>query len=302
MSKPHVAVMGLGTMGAGMAGRLLSEGFVVSVFNRNRDRARALVDRGAVLAKSPREAAMRSDIVISMVSDDAASREVWSGENGALADAKSGALLIESSTLTVGWIKELAIAASARGCEFLDAPVTGSKPHAESGELLFLAGGSAKAFGSAKDIFAVLGRGAVHLGATGSGALLKLINNFLAAVQAASFSEALALIDAGGLDREKAISVLTEGVPGSPMVKRVATRVASNDFTPHFLMRLMAKDISYALQEGKERGIHLQTAAAALAEFEQAILDGHGEEDFTAVARWLTSHIASAAKNSGCGE
>jgi 3-hydroxyisobutyrate dehydrogenase len=294
--------MGLGTMGAGMAGRLLSQGFAVSVFNRNRDRARALVDRGAVLATSPRQAAMRSDIVISMVSDDAASREVWLGENGALADTKSGTLLIESSTLTVGWIKELATAASARGCEFLDAPVTGSKPHAESGELLFLAGGSAKAFGSAKDIFAVLGRGAVHLGATGSGALLKLINNFLAAVQAASFSEALALIDAGGLDREKAISILTDGVPGSPMVKRVATRVASNDFTPHFLMRLMAKDISYALQEGKERGIHLQTAAAALAEFEQAILDGHGEEDFTGVARWLTSHIASRAKNSGSRE
>src|SRR5881392_2862326 len=103
MSKPHVAVMGLGTMGGGMAGRLLSQGFAVSVFNR--DRALALVDRGAVLAKSPREAAMRSEIVISMVSDDAASRQVWSGESGALADAKSGALLIESSTLTVGWIK-----------------------------------------------------------------------------------------------------------------------------------------------------------------------------------------------------
>ena len=86
------------------------------------------------------------------------------------------------------------------------------------------------------------------------------------------------------------------------MVKRVATRVASDDFTPHFLMRLMAKDVGYALQEAKERGIHLQTAATALAQFKQAILDGHGEEDFTAVARWLTSHIASGAKNSRSGE
>ena len=161
-------------------------------------------------------------------------------------------LLIESSTLTVGWIEELATAAVARGCEFLDAPVTGSKPHAESGELLFLVGGSARAFESAKDIFAVLGRGAVHLGATGSGALLKLINNFLAAVQAASFSEALALIDAGGLDREKAMSILTEGVPGSPMVKRVATRVASDDFTPHFLIffKIYAKIKKIELLQG----------------------------------------------------
>lgn len=302
MSRPHAAVLGLGTMGGGMAGRLLSQGFAVTVFNRNPDRAQALVDRGAVLANSPREAAMHSEIIISMVSDDAASRQVWLGESGALADAKSGALLIESSTLTVGWIKELATAAATRGYEFLDAPVTGSKPHAESGELLFLVGGSARAFENAKPVFVALGRGAVHLGATGSGALLKLINNFLAAVQATSFAEALALIDAGHLDREKAISILTEGVPGSPMIKRVASRIASDDFTPHFLMRLMAKDVSYALEEAKERGIHLQTAAAALAEFRQAIEDGHGEEDFTAVARWLTSHMASGVKNSGSGK
>ena len=123
MSKTGVAVLGLGMMGGGMAGRLLSQGFAVTVFNRNPDRARALVDRGAVFAKSPQEAAMRSEIIISMVSDDAASRQVWLGERGALADAKSGALLIESSTLTVGWINELATAAAARGHEFLDAPV-----------------------------------------------------------------------------------------------------------------------------------------------------------------------------------
>src|SRR5207248_5512648 len=103
------------------------------------------------------------------------------------------------------------------------------------------------------------------------GALLKLVNNFLAAVQTVSFAEALALIDAGGLDREKAISILTEGVPGSPMLKRVAARVASGDFTPPFLMRLMAKDGTYALQEAEHVRVKLPTAAAALAKFERAI-------------------------------
>jgi 3-hydroxyisobutyrate dehydrogenase len=284
-------------MGAGMAGRLLSHDFSVSIFNRKQEKARPFASRGATLANSPREAATGSDVVISMVSDDRASREVWLGTDGALAGASAGTLVIESSTLTVGWVKELAIAAAASGCEFLDAPVTGSKPHAESGELLFLVGGSATAFDAAKPVFSALGRGAIHVGPTGSGALLKLVNNFLAAVQTVSFAEALALIDAGGLDREKAISILTEGVPGSPMLKRVAARVASGDFTPHFLMRLMAKDVTYALQEAGYVGLQLPTAAAALAEFQRAIEEGQGEEDFTAVARRPNTRGMTAQTN-----
>jgi len=170
----------------------------------------------------------------------------------------------------------------------LDAPVTGTKPHAESGELLFLVGGSEKALAAARPVLSVLGRDAIHLGPNGSGALMKLINNFLAAVQAVSFGEALSLIDAGGLDHDKAVSILTEGVPGSPMVKRVAARVASGDFSPHFFMRLMAKDIGYALSEARERNLNLQTASAALDVFRQAIANGYGEKDFTAVIESLS--------------
>src|SRR5205823_12132164 len=136
----------------------------------------------------------------SMVADDVASREIWLGPNGAMAAAKSGAVWIESSTLSVGWIKELATNASRANCELLDAPVTGTKPHAESGQLLFLVGGSTKALETAKPVLALLGRDVIHLGPVGSGALMKLINNFLAAVHTVSFGEALALIQAGGLD------------------------------------------------------------------------------------------------------
>ena len=289
MAKPRVAILGLGTMGSGMAGRLLSEGFPVSVFNRNPEKARPFAERGAFIANSPREAATGSDVILSMVSDDPASREVWLGPKGALAARARGALLIESSTLTVAWVKELAAEAEKQGCDFLDAPVTGTKPHAESGQLFFLAGGSDQGFERAKPVFSVLGRDAVHLGPVGSGALMKLVNNFLAAVQTVSFAEALALIDAGGLNREKAISILSEGVPGSPMVKRVAARVASGDFSPHFLMPLMAKDITYAIQEGSERHVDLGTATAALRVFRDAMDAGYGGKDFTAVAQALTA-------------
>jgi 3-hydroxyisobutyrate dehydrogenase len=287
MSKSHVAILGLGIMGSGMSDRLLSAGFPVSVYNRNREKARPFADAGAHLAISPKEAAARSEIVISMVADDVASRQVWLGENGALSGARSGSVLIESSTLTVGWIKQLASAAKERGCELLDAPVTGTKPHAESGQLLFLVGGSTRSLEIAKPVLSVLGRDVVHLGPVGSGALMKLINNFLAAVHTVSFGEALALIQSSGLDPKKAIPVLTEGVPGSPMVKRVAARIESGDFTPHFFMRLMAKDVGYALQEARERNVDLKTASAAFDVLAQAIAIGFGEQDFTAVVQSL---------------
>jgi len=208
--KIPVAILGLGIMGSGMARRLASSGFPLSVYSRSREKAAPFSELGVFVADSPRQAASRAHIVISMVSDDTASREVWMGDAGALAGAPSGSVLIESSTLTVGWVEELAAAASQRDCQFLDAPVTGTKPHAESGQLLFLVGGSANAVESARPVLSVLGRDIVHLGPTASGALMKLINNFMAAVQAVSFGEALALIQAGGLDVDKASAILGE--------------------------------------------------------------------------------------------
>ena len=285
MSKPSVAILGLGIMGSGMANRLLSASFPLAVYNRNREKCIPFASRGAFLADSPRAAASRSRVTLSMVANDAASREVWLGEEGALNGAPPGSVLIESSTLSGDWIQELAAKAVERGCQFLDAPVTGTKPHAASGELVFLVGGSAEALDRARPVFSVLGRDVVHLGPIGSGALMKLVNNFVCGVQAASFAEAMSMVAAGGLDRAQAVSILTGGAPGSGIVKRVAERIAANDFTPNFALRWMAKDLAYALREASTKGISLQTAAAALAVFEQAIAEGHGDEDFSAVSK-----------------
>jgi 3-hydroxyisobutyrate dehydrogenase len=114
---------------------------------------------------------------------------------------------------------------------------------------------------------------------------MKLINNFMCGVQAASFAEAVALIDAGGLDRGKAASILSGGAPGSGIVKRIADRIATNDFTPSFALRWMAKDLAYALDGASRNGVALQTASAALSVFEQAIAEGLGNEDFSAVTK-----------------
>ncbi len=285
MAKSRVAILGLGIMGGGMATRLLSSGFPVSVYNRNREKAKTFAELGAFVADSPSEAAARSEIVISMVADDAASRNVWLGEGGALDGVSSGSLLLESSTVSVDWVKELAEAAAKKGCELLDAPVTGTKPHAAAGELFFMVGGSVAAFDRAKVVLSVLGREVVHLGPNGSGALLKLINNFVCGVQAATFAEAMSLVRASDLDREKSVSVLGNSALASPLIKRMMASMAADDFTPNFPLKLMTKDIGYAIHEGAKCGHPLQTALPALEIFKKAVGQGLGDQDFSAVVR-----------------
>lgn len=272
-------------MGGGMAGRLLSAGLPLSVYNRSRQRSAKFADAGAFVAASPREAAARSEIVISMVADDAASRSMWLGEEGALAGAAPGSLLLESSTLSVGWVRELAAAAAEKQCEFLDAPVTGTKPHAAAGELFFMVGGSASGFARAGDVLSVLGREVLHVGPNGSGALIKLINNFVCGVQAASFAEAMALVNGSGLDREKCVAVLANSALASPLIKRMLASMASDDFTPNFPLKLMTKDIGYAISEAARCGLPIQTAVPALEVFKHAVDQGLGDQDFSAVVK-----------------
>ena len=285
MSKPHVAVLGLGIMGGGMAGRLLSAGFPLSVYNRNREKATKFAEGGAFVASSPREAAARAEIVISMVADDNASRAMWLGAEGALEGVVRGSLLLESSTLSVGWVREFAIAAARKECEFLDAPVTGTKPHAASGELFFMVGGSAAGFARARDVLSVLGREVLHVGPNGSGELIKLINNFVCGVEAASFAEAMALVNGSGLDREKCVAVLANSALASPLIKRMLASMESGDFTPNFPLKLMTKDIGYAINEASKCGLPLRTAAPALEVFKHAVDQGLGDLDFSAVVK-----------------
>lgn len=287
MSKPRVAILGLGIMGGGMARRLLSSGFHVVVFNRSQEKSLSVAKAGALVAESPKDAASRADVVLSMVSDDIASRAVWLGANGALAGVSAESILIESSTLSVGWVKELSALASQRGCEFLDAPVTGTKPHAASGELFFMVGGSDSALEKVRSVLSVLGREVLHLGPVGSGALIKLINNFVCGVEAAAFAEAIALVDRSGLNREKSIAVLESSALASPLIKRIVSSMKTNDYAPNFPLKLMTKDLGYAISEAKNAGASLTTAAPALDVFQHAAGEGLGDLDFSAVVKSL---------------
>ena len=287
MSKPRIALLGLGIMGSGMARRLIDAGYPLAVFNRNPEKAAPLAKLGATIASLPRQAASHADIVISMVADDKASRSVWLGADGALAATARGCLCIESSTVTVGWIRELAGAAAAKGCEFLDAPVTGSRTHAAAGELRFLVGGTAAALERATPVLSAMGKTITHVGPSGSGTMIKLINNFVCGVQISALAEAVAMIERSGLDRARALEVLTHGAPGSPLVRMIAERMTAADYTPNFLLKLMAKDLGYAIQEGRGLSVDLATATAALGDFQKGIDSGLGESDMAAVVEPL---------------
>jgi 3-hydroxyisobutyrate dehydrogenase len=287
MSKYRIALLGVGTMGSGMARRLLVNGFPLTVFNRDPEKSRPFAAEGAQVATSPGEAAARAEVIITMVADDNASRGLWLGDKGALAAAAPGTVCVECSTVTVGWARELAAAAVSKHCEFLDAPVTGSRAQAAAGELNFIVGGPAATLEKARPALAAMSKTISPVGTAGSGALVKLINNFLCGVQVAALAEAMAMIERSGLDRAKALEIIVNGAPGSPLVKTVSTRMTTPDYTPNFSLRLLTKDLTYAIAEGDKLSIPLTTAAAAHDIFQKAIAAGYGEKDMAAVVELL---------------
>ncbi len=257
---------------------LVKAGFDVTVYNRNPVRTVPLSQAGAKVAPQPHEAVANADLVISMVTDDAAARAVWTD---ALTHVKPGFVAVESSTVSLAWIKDWAVLVAARGGRPLDAPVTGSKAAAENGELVFLVGGEAAALDTARPALAAMGKGVTHLGATGAGATLKLINNFMNGVQLAALAEALTMVDRAGLDRDQAFDILANGSPGSPFIKLIGGRMAAGDDTVHFMLKLMGKDLIYAKAEGEALGIDMTTAAAALAQVQGGIDKGFGDGDIS---------------------
>ncbi len=273
-----IAFLGLGIMGTGMALRLVKAGFDVTVYNRNPDRALPLQAAGAKVAATAREAATDADLIISMVSDDSAARAVWTD---ALQSAKPGFIGVESSTVSLDWVKVWTAVVSAKGGQPLDAPVTGSKAAAENGNLVFIVGGEAAALEKARPALAAMSHSVVHLGKNGAGATLKLINNFMNGVQLASLAEALTMVDRAGLDQAQALEVLANGSPGSPFIRLLSGRMASGDDTVHFMLKLMNKDLTYAKAEGEALGIDMKTATAALSQVETALAKGFGDGDIS---------------------
>ena len=281
----RVALLGLGTMGAGMAANWLAKGFGLTVWNRTRARTQALADKGARVATTPREAAEGADCVFAMVADDAASRAVWLGDDGALAGAKAGAVVVELSTLTPDWVRELAGHARAKGCAFLDAPVGGSRQAAASGELRLFVGGDAATLDKARPALIAIGSKIDLLGPAGAGATWKLINNQLIAAQVAALGEALDVARKSGFRPVQISSLILNGAASSPIVKMKLPSMLNGDYDePDFALSLMLKDARYAAALAQSLGAPADLVSSAVKAFARAEAKGLGAKDIAAVA------------------
>lgn len=278
-----IALLGLGTMGRGMAANLLKAGYPLTVWNRTKRKAEALASSGAMVAGSPAQAAKNAAIVISMLADDAASRAAWLGEDGALAAMPSGSVVIECSTLSPDWIRELHDAVTHRGLRMVEAPVTGSRAQAEAGQLNFLVGADQETLAATAPVLQCMSKEILHLGPVGTGAQLKLINNFLCAVQVTSFAEALAWMERTGLRLDTALDFLKRGAPGSGILSAMSERMTRRTYDVNFLLRLMAKDLRYARAAAAQLGIDVSMSSPAQDLFRQAEEKGLGESDMSAV-------------------
>jgi 3-hydroxyisobutyrate dehydrogenase-like beta-hydroxyacid dehydrogenase len=244
----QIAFIGLGRMGHGMAGRYLENGFAVAVWNRSKVKADDLIARGARWAHSPADAAEGADAIVTMVADDAASREVWLGKTGAASTAKSGALAIECSTVSYRHALDLASALRERGLTYIDSPVTGLPDAAASGKLTLLVGAEPADLERARPYLAPLSATIRHFGAVGAGTVYKLINNLMGAIQIAGIAEGLAIAEQAGLDMKLVLEAIETGVAASPQVLRHSKRMAARDFSgATFTAALRHKDAAYAV-------------------------------------------------------
>ncbi|HFD86560.1 MAG TPA: NAD(P)-dependent oxidoreductase [Gammaproteobacteria bacterium] len=284
----RIAILGFGAMGSRVASRLLEAGYPVTVFNRTPERARNLISNGAIWANTPRQAAAQSDVTISMVTDDEASREVWLDRNtGALTGLTQNSIAIESSTLTPEWIKQLHKEVSIHGASLLDAPVAGSRPQADAGQLIYFVGGEEDVLNQVKKILAATGSNILHTGPTGSGTRFKLAVNALFGIQTAALGEMLGFLKDQGMEVNRCVEWLNALPTTSPAMKAMGQLMAAQQFAPLFPLHLVEKDFRYFCSTVKNPG-YSPMAFAAWDVYQRTIEQQLGEENISALIRLYT--------------
>jgi len=271
-------------MGVGMAQNILKAGFDLTVHNRTLAKAEPLAKLGAKVVASSFEAAQNADIVISVVADDAASRQIWLGETGALSGMRKETILVESSTLSHAWVRELASMAAQGGLAFLDAPVNGGPSMAAGAQLKMMVGGEVEVLDRARLVLETFTEQITHLGPNGTGAMTKLINNMMSGVQLVALAEGLHMAERAGLNLEQVVTIITNAGPASPIVRMKAPHMAARDYgEPSFLLQHMRKDVTYALRLAEEIDASLATASAAREVYRMAGRLGYDDSDVATV-------------------
>jgi len=284
---PSIGFIGLGIMGQPMALNLVKAGHPVTVFNRTPAKTETLKSAGAKVAASSAEAAVEADFVISIVSDTAAVEEVILGKGGVLETVRSGAIVIDSSTISPVASRKFACKIAGKGASWLDAPVTGSKHMAEKGELTYMVGGDREAFDRALPVLQVMGKKHIYCGSHGLGLTAKLSQNVIQSTMVEIFCEGFVLAAKAGLKPHILMEVIQGSMARASLTDFKAPFIFKGDFTPYFPLKLMHKDITLALESAYAQNVPMPAAAAVKEVYGAAKAQGKGEQDYAAVVTFL---------------
>jgi 3-hydroxyisobutyrate dehydrogenase-like beta-hydroxyacid dehydrogenase len=291
----RVAFLGLGIMGRPMAANLAKAGNEVAVWNRTPGKT----VEGARTAESPADAANGAEVVWMCVSDTNAVEAVLFSPQGVEASIASGAIVVDSSTISPSAEYQFAQRLKAKGVDYVDAPVTGSKVAAEAGSLIFMAGGDEAVLAKLEPLFNAMGKQVFHMGETSKGQAAKLVMNLQIALIYEGFAEALTLATKLGVNVDKLLPLIQASMVKSGVVEYKAPFILKRDFTPNFPLRLMLKDIHLALAAAKESRVKLPALETVEEIYEMAAEEGHEDLDYAAtltlLEKWAGVEVKGAA-------
>src|SRR5246127_5385010 len=281
----RLRVIGRGNMGSRSAQRLPGHGYQLTAYDKNLSSAASIAtQQGGSVAKSIHELVSTADVVLSCLTNDEAVRSVYTGAEGVFANARPGTVALEMSTISPDVSREVHLIGAGHSIEVLDVAISGSTPAAEQGILTLLAGGKPELFRAAKPIFQAIAKQYFLLGDAGSGTAMKLVVNTLLGVGMQAIAEAVALGERAGLDRERLLEVLAKTAVIAPAHVGKLARVATNDYSPQFPLRLMNKDFHLILEAAAQEHVPMPVTEAAFRVNADELAHGE-EEDFSAVLR-----------------
>lgn len=272
-----IAFIGTGVMGKSMAGHLLDAGFPLIVYNRTKERAQELLDRGAKWADSPKEAAQNANVIFTIVGYPHDVEEVYLGENGLIPNGKENTYLIDMTTSTPSLAKKIYEEAKMKGIHAIDAPVSGGDIGAREARLAIMAGGDEKAYQQVKPLLEKLGTNIVYQGSAGSGQHTKMCNQIAIASGMIGVCEAMIYAEKAGLDPENVLKSISTGAAGSWSLSNLAPRMLDQNFEPGFYIKHFIKDMKIALDEAER--MDMEVPGLALAKSMYETLAEKGEEN-----------------------
>ncbi|MFC0214441.1 NAD(P)-binding domain-containing protein [Paenibacillus chartarius] len=292
----RIGFIGLGTMGKPMAANLLRKGYPVTVYNRSSGKTDELAELGAEVAGTIADAVRESEVIFTMLSDDAALLDVFHSEHGILSAVQPGQTIIDSSTVAPATSRRLFEELANHFVDFLDAPVTGSKPAAEAGTLTFMVGGSEDVFRDHYELFLALGSKVLYLGPSGSGSYAKLAHNTMVGINALSLMEGLSIATKAGINPEHFLEIVQSGGAASKQVDLKGMKIVNRDFSNQFSVKLMLKDLLLATDLTKQFQLPAPMLHNAVTLFQMGLAKGFGEEDLSSVIRcyeeWMGREVA----------